>query len=154
MNRIRVIYLTDLILVPAFVLSLYTGIELHIAGQGTNHETWHNWAIFHTIASLLFMMLGILHIKSHWGWYKGLKTTDCKGKRKAVLLLSVVFLLVVISGLSLLFFIEGANSSVGLLHYKTSCIAGILGILHILKRKHFLYKGFVPHVLGKKKEQK
>ena len=81
MSRNRFIYLTDLMLVPIFILSFYTGVELHIAGQGDNHEIWHNWAVFHVNASLLFMILGIVHVKSHWGWYKGLKTLGCKGKR-------------------------------------------------------------------------
>ena len=54
MNRNRFIYLTDLLLVPVFVLSFYTGVELHIAGEGAAHDVWHNWAVFHTIVSLLF----------------------------------------------------------------------------------------------------
>lgn len=70
MNRNRFIYFTDLMLVPVFILSFYTGVELHIAGQGVDHESWHIWAIFHTNASLLFMILGIIHVKSHWAWYK------------------------------------------------------------------------------------
>ena len=49
MDRSRLIYLTDLMLVPVFALSFYTGIELHVAGHGNNHEIWHNWAAFHVI---------------------------------------------------------------------------------------------------------
>ena len=86
MNRNRFIYFTDLMLLLVFILSFYTGVELHIAGQGVDHESWHIWAIFHTNASLLFMILGIIHVKSHWAWYKGLRTVGCKGNRKAVLL--------------------------------------------------------------------
>lgn len=145
MNRKRFIYLTDLILVPAFILSLYTGIELHIAGHGIEHEVWHNWAVFHTIVSLLFMVLGGIHIKSHWGWYKGLKTIGCKGKRKVVILLSLVFVSVAVTGILLLLFVDGANSAVGLLHYKIGIVMGVLGAMHILKRKRFLYKGFIPY---------
>ena len=113
MNRNRFIYFTDLMLLLVFILSFYTGVELHIAGQGVDHESWHIWAIFHTNASLLFMILGIIHVKSHWAWYKGLRTVGCKGKRKAVLLLSIVFLLAVVSGILLACFVDGANSSLG-----------------------------------------
>ena len=141
MNRSKFIYLTDLILVFVFVLSFYTGVELHIAGHGINHATWHNWAVFHTIVSLLFMALGIIHIRSHWGWYGGLKRKGCKGK--VVLLLSIVFVL---------FFVNGANSSIGLLHYKTGIVVGVLGVLHVLERKRMLYKGVLTCVFGKKKE--
>ena len=136
MNRKRFIYFTDLILIPLFILSLYTGIKLHIAGHHANHEIWHNWTVFHTIASLLFTIFGIVHIKSHWGWYKGLKTTGCKGKKKVVLLFSI--------------FVDGANSPTGLLHYKIGIATGVLAILHILKRKHFLYSGFKTNIIAKK----
>ena len=149
MNRSRFIYLTDLGLVPVFVLSFYTGIELHVAGQNVSHEVWHYWAVFHTAVSLLFMMVVGIHVRSHWGWYKGLKKAGCRGKKKVVLLLSIVFLLVVVSGLSLLLFIDGANSWMGLLHYKIGIVVGILGVLHLLKRKRIFFKGVSTHVFGR-----
>ena len=149
MNRSRSIFLTNLLLVPVFVLSLYTGIGLHLAGHGTDHETWHQWGVFHVIVSLLFMTLAAIHIKSHWGWYKGVKTKGCKGKRRAVSLLTLLFALAVVSGLSLLFWVDGANSTVGLLHYKTGIAAGVLGALHLLKRKRLLCKGVANHVFRK-----
>lgn len=37
MNKVKSILLTDSISLPLFVLSLYTGVELHLAGHGTNH---------------------------------------------------------------------------------------------------------------------
>lgn len=83
MNRNRFIYFTDLMLLLVFILSFYTGVELHIAGQGVDHESWHIWAIFHTNASLLFMILGIIHVKSHWAWYKGLRTVGMQRKKKS-----------------------------------------------------------------------
>lgn len=149
MNRNRFIYFTDLMLLLVFILSFYTGVELHIAGQGVDHESWHIWTIFHTNTSLLFMILGIIHVKSHWAWYKGLRTVGCKGKRKAVLLLSIVFLLAVVSGILLVCFVDGANSSLGLWHYRIGIFVSVLGVLHILKRKRGLYKGVRRHVLGK-----
>lgn len=78
-----------------------------------------------------------MHVKPHWGWYKGLKTKGIKGKNKVVLLLSFTFILVIITGI-LLLCIEGANSSTGLLHYKAGLMAGVLGVLHIVKRWRFL----------------
>ena len=95
-------------------------------------------------------IFGIVHIKSHWGWYKGLKTTGCKGKKKVVLLFSITFALVIITGMLLLLFVNGANSPTGLLHYKIGIATGVLAILHILKRKHFLYSGFKTNIITKK----
>lgn len=139
MNRKRLIYFTDLVLFPLFVLSFYSGIELHIAGHGTEHAIWYNRAVFHTIASLFFALFGIMHVKTHWAWYKGLKAKRWKGKSRIVLLLSSVFVCTVATGIVLLVCIEGANSSAGLLHYKTGLVMGGLGILHILKRIRRLY---------------
>ena len=95
-------------------------------------------------------IFGIVHNKSHWGWYKGLKTTGCKGKKKVVLLFSITFALVIITGILLLLFVDGANSPTGLLHYKIGIATGVLAILHILKRKHFLYSGFKTNIIAKK----
>lgn len=133
-----------------FLLSLYSGIELHVAGHGNDHAMWHKLALLHSTASILFMTTAIIHVKSHWGWYKSLKKLGGKGKRKVVLLLSVVFATVAITGLSLLF-VYGANSSIGLFHYKIGIAFGILAILHILKRIKFLIKGFSPNMLCKKR---
>lgn len=152
MNKSKSIVLTNLILIPLFIASVYTGIELHIAGHGASHEIWHTWAVLHTIASLLFLALVALHVRSHWGWYKALKTIGCKGKRHAVLLLTCVFLLVLISGLLLLFFVDGAASSTGLLHYKTGLVLALLVLFHVLKRRKILLKGAKAHVFDK--EQK
>lgn len=146
MNRKRLIYLTDLVLIPLFALSFYSGIELHVAGHGTEHDIWHNWAVFHTIISLLFTMSGMMHVKTHWAWYKGLRMKGCKGKSKIVLVLSIVFICIVSTGILLLFCIQGANSFTGLLHYKTGLIMGVLGISHILKRMHLLYNVLNSHV--------
>ncbi|MBM6672637.1 4Fe-4S binding protein [Marseilla massiliensis] len=38
----------------AFAASAVTGIGLHIAGHGGNHETWHNWAIAHIAATFVW----------------------------------------------------------------------------------------------------
>ena len=149
MDRSRLIYLTDLMLVPVFALSFYTGIELHVAGHGNNHEIWHNWAAFHVITSLLFMLLGFIHMKSHWKWYKGLASTGKKNKWKIVLLLSIVFISLVATGIGL-FFVHGVNSPIRLFHYKNGLILSILGLQHIFKRRKFLYRGFITHVLGKR----
>lgn len=69
MNKNKLIFLTDAILAPVFVLSLWSGVELHIAGHGAEHSVWHMWAVFHTIVSLLFLTFAAFHVRSHWGWY-------------------------------------------------------------------------------------
>lgn len=107
------------------------------------------WAVLHAIASLLFLTLVALHIRSHWGWYKSLATAGCKGsRRKIVMLLSAVFAAVAVTGV-LLLFIDGAGSSVGLFHYKAGLVLGVLSIFHIVRRGKILYKGIRTHLLGR-----
>lgn len=56
----------------AFVASAVTGIGLHIAGHGTNHEVWHNWAVVHVLSSILWLISAAFHIKRHGRWHKAI----------------------------------------------------------------------------------
>lgn len=122
-----------------FVLSAFSGIGLHIAGHGNNHEVWYNWAVFHVLICFLFFVAAIFHITTHWGWYKGIIKNGLGKKSKITVVLSVVFLLVSVTGIILLG-VNGENSDIGLLHYKIGIALIILSIGHILKRIHFLRK--------------
>lgn len=133
------IFVIDWILFFVFVLSAFSGIGLHIAGHGNNHELWHNWAVFHVLGSFLFLITVIFHITTHRGWYKGAVRNGLGKKSKITAVLSVVFFLVSVTGIILLG-INGTNSDTGLLHYKIGIATIILCIGHILKRTHLLCK--------------
>lgn len=94
------IFIIDWALIPAFVLSAYTGIELHLA-SGADHDLWHNWAVAHIVTSLLFLIGGILHVQMHWGWYKGIAQKGLGKRSRVTLALSLAFAFVVASGLIL-----------------------------------------------------
>lgn len=138
--KIQSLFIVDLFLVLFFISTVYTGIALHMAGHSDEHVVWHNWAVAHVLFSLFFVIVAVLHIKQHWGWYKSL-VQKFVHKKKVTLILTVAFLLVVLTGLFLLCFGEGANTPVGLLHYKIGIFMGILGIGHFLKRYKILAKG-------------
>lgn len=131
------IFVIDWILIIVFILSAFSGIELHIAGHGSNHELWHNWAVFHVLTSFLFFITVIFHITTHWGWYKGFIRNGIGKKSKITVVLSVVFLLVSVTGVILLG-VNGANSDIGLWHYKIGIITTVLSVEHILKRTPLL----------------
>ena len=78
MDKKKIIFLTDMALIPVFALTAYTGIELHVAGHGTDHQVWHDMAVFHSIAGFSFLILAAIHVKYHWAWYKAclLYTSD------------------------------------------------------------------------------
>lgn len=131
------IFIIDWTLIPLFIFTLYTGVELHVADQGNDHEIWHNWAVFHVVVSLLFLVVVIFHIITHWNWYKGVVSRGIGKKNKVTLWLSMVFIVVAVTGIALLN-IDGANSFLGLWHYKIGIIASILAVVHILKRIRIL----------------
>ena len=107
----RTVIFTDIALVPTFVLTFYSGIKLHVAGHGTSHEVWHNFALFHIITSLLFLAACIMHIRSHAAWYKGLFQKGLGKKSR-----------------------EGANSRIGMWHYRIGLTSSALMLIHISKR--------------------
>lgn len=133
------VFVIDWILIPLFLLASYTGIKLHIVGHGNNHELWHNWAIFHVSSSFLFFITIIFHITTHWGWYKGAIKNGLGKKSRITVVLSVVFLLVLVTGI-ILCRSNGANSYIGLLHYKIGIVTIVLCIGHLLKRISLLRK--------------
>ncbi len=141
MDKKKIIFLTDMALIPVFALTAYTGIELHVAGHGTDHQVWHDMAVFHSIAGFSFLILAAIHVKYHWAWYKALKSKGLKNKSKIVAALSALFIIVAASGILLAFFIDGANTHVGLWHYKAGLVTGVLASLHIFKRWALLHKG-------------
>lgn len=144
MDKKKIIFLTDMELIPVFALTAYTGIELHVAGHGTDHQVWHDMAVFHSIAGFSFLILAAIHVKYHWAWYKALKSKGLKNKSKIVAALSALFTIVAASGILLAFFIDGANTHVGLWHYKAGLVTGVLASLHIFKRWALLRKGTAP----------
>lgn len=130
----------DRTLVPAFVGVIWTGFGLHMAGNTCSPALWHTWSLAHVTLSLLFLLLAGLHVHGHWGWYRALKTGGCKGRhRRMVLLFSIVFLLVAVSGLILLLSGAGRALHFGIFHYLLGLIFVIMGLLHLLKRLRILF---------------
>ena len=146
MNEKRFVFLVDSVLVLLFALTVYTGLELHVAGHGADHEAWHDWAVFHTLVGLQFTVFGAIHVRDQWGWYKGLWAKGPKGRSRIVLALSAVCVPLLVTAVLLLCCVEGPGTPVGLCHYVAGLVAGILGTLHMLTRARRLYGGLMAHV--------
>lgn len=127
------IFMIDWTLIVVFVLSAFSGIGLHAAGHGNDHELWHDWAVLHVSASLLFFITAVFHAMTHGAWYRGFVRNGIGKKSKNTAVLSAVFLFLSVTGFVLLD-VSGPNSEVGLWHYGTGLIAVILSAGHILKR--------------------
>lgn len=133
------IFVIDWILIVVFIMSAISGFGLHIAGHENNHEVWHNWAVVHVVGSVLFLITIIFHVTTHWGWYKGIIKKGIGRKSKVTAVLSVIFLLLSVTGI-LLLGVNGANSSLGLWHYKIGIITTVIAVGHIIKRLPALRK--------------
>jgi len=143
------IFIVDLILIPVFILLIYSGLKLHIAGHTEDHEIWSYWANYHVIASIISIITGGLHIKAHWNWYKSLMKKGLGKKSKITLFLSLLFFVLVLTGIILVFFVSGPNSFTGLWHYRLGLVMTVLFIIHLITRLPLLMKG-----LGRKKNKK
>lgn len=133
------IFVIDWILIVVFIVSAISGFCLHMAGHGNNHEIWHNWAVFHGLGSALFLVVIVFHVTTHWGWYMGIIKNGIGKKSKVTAVLSVMFLLLALTGIALLG-VDGANSRLGMLHYKAGIIMIVIAFCHIVKRLPTLRK--------------
>ena len=133
------IFVIDWLLLLAGILCAVTGMGMHLAGHNAVHEVWHNWAVAHVLSSLFMLVTGILHIQTHWNWYKGLFKGQTKNKSRVTMILSVVFTILVVTGLTLLF-VEGANSEIGIWHWVLGLVMTAISAGHIIRRFHILRK--------------
>ena len=120
------IFVIDWILIVVFIVSAIS-------------EVWHNWAVFHVLGSVLFLVAIIFHVKTHWGWYKGIIKNGISRKSKVTSALSIIFLLLSVTGIILLG-VNGANSPLGLWHYKIGIMTTVIAVGHIIKRLPALRK--------------
>ena len=74
----------------------------------------------------------------------GLFSTSSKGvgsKSRLTLLLSLLFAVAVATGIGLLLSRGGHHASMGLMHYKTGLVMGLVALLHLGKRFRTLLRG-------------
>lgn len=137
----RPVFMVDLSLIPVFILLTYSGLMLHTTSHIANHAEWEYWAEYHTIVGLVSLVLGWLHIKAHWNWYKGLFKKGIGKRSKVTVLISILFLILIVTGLILIFFVSGGNSHVGLWHYRIGLGMVLLLIIHTVARISVLMRG-------------
>lgn len=131
----------DIALIPVFALLVASGIGIHLTDEIGEHDAWHTWAVIHVIAATLFLILGIYHIRGHWGWFKSLSKT-LKRKSKPNMILTLLFLFETVTGIILLAFTEGGGSGFGLWHWWAGLIMTGFGLGHLIKRWKILRTGY------------
>lgn len=119
-----------------FVTTAVSGIGLHIAGHGAGHEVWHNWAAAHILSSLFWLISVAAHIRRRWNWYKAVVSQGIGRKSRITMVLSAVFLIVAVTGIVLIACVDGADSTIGLWHYRIGFLLIAFSLIHIAKRMH------------------
>ncbi|MFV0290210.1 MAG: DUF4405 domain-containing protein [Mangrovibacterium sp.] len=137
----KAIYIIDLILIPIFILLIYSGLKLHVAGHDDNHEVWEYWSHYHIIVSIFSVLFGYWHVKAHWAWYKSLVKKGMGKKSRITLVVSLLFLFDLITGVVLVFFVEGGNSSIGMWHYRLGLLLVVFVLIHLITRFSAMIKG-------------
>ena len=139
--KARTLFITDIVVLIAFLLTSVSGFLYHLAGHQDSHEYWHNCAVFHIVSTLALIISVSIHVYGHWNWYKSLFQKGLGNKSKVTVLLSILMIATVTTGLIVLFIHQDPNSGHGLWHYVIGIILPVIGLGHFLKRIKILVKG-------------
>ena len=138
------IFKIDCGLYPLGLFTILSGIGLHTAGHGDNHQIWEIWAVVHSIIAVSFSVLLAYHVYTHRTWFKALRRNIILKKQPTTSMLSVAYLVTMFSGIALLG-IWGANTHIGLLHYKIGIGFTLLMLIHGAKRVRIIKKAVFPN---------
>lgn len=124
-----------------------SGINLHLAAKNMEASVWGlghgSWYALHIISAILTLTIVSIHIYQHKKWYKGFAKSFAgnKKRKKGSIVLTVIFVLVVITGL--IDWINSVpNSPLGLAHAKLGQIMVIFTIVHVYKRLPSIKESF------------
>lgn len=127
--KAKALIYTDMALSLLLPLTSISGLLLHAAGHG--FPVWKGWFGLHGLFGSLFLLFSAIHVKLHWGWFRSMKL-GLKRKSRITVFLSLLFLAVSVSGIALAAHLGGFH--LGLFHYQTGLIFGVLGIWHMVRR--------------------
>ena len=138
------VFKIDCGLYPLGLFTILSGIGLHTAGHGDNHQIWEMWAVVHSIIAVSFSVLLAYHVHTHRTCFKTLRRNAILKKKPMTTMLSVICLVTIISGIALIG-IWGANTHIGLLHYKIGIGFTLLMLTHGAKRVRIIKKAVFPN---------
>ncbi|HPI20506.1 MAG TPA: DUF4405 domain-containing protein [Candidatus Kapabacteria bacterium] len=108
-----------------------------------NEQVWgfsySDWSTIHKTIIIIFSVLMIYHFCIHWKWYKGVFTKHLIGKHQQVIVLTMLFLIVAITGI-VPWIIDLSGGTVNSrtlfieIHDKITFVLIVYFILHIIKR--------------------
>ena len=158
MRRTLVNLTVNTALLLAALVMMFSGlliqIKYHMEGHGVinTHKTvmglvYFVWSGIHTISSVLVSVFMVFHITRHWKWYKTIVRKKLFRKNKQVLILTLVFTSVAISGfIPLIIKLSSGDQILRKtcieIHDKLALILSVYLILHISKRLKWYFITF------------
>ena len=140
------------------IASAFSGMLIQVKYHMGNHGNiaindsvfginYHGWSFVHKISIVVLSLLMIYHIYQHWKWYKIVITKRLLVKNQQVLIFSLLFVLVAITGLipwfiDLLKGAEMQRKTLIEIHDKLAIILTIYLILHIIRRMKWFVTTF------------
>ncbi len=129
-------------------------IKYHLGNHGnidTNINvfdiSYYGWSSIHKVSIVILSLIMIFHIYLHWKWYSTIIKKKLVSKNKEVLTLSVLFILVAVTGFIpwIINSLEGnlmVRKAFVEIHDKLAIILSIYIILHIIKRLKWFFTTF------------
>lgn len=129
-------------------------LQYHIGNHGniaTNNNVfgvdYYGWSSIHKISIVILSLLMIFHVYLHWKWYSTVIKKRLVSKNKQVLTLSVLFILVAVTGFIpwIIHLLEGnvmVRKAFVEIHDKLAIILSIYLVLHIIKRLKWFFTTF------------
>lgn len=136
----------------------FSGLLIQICYHIGNQEGIHNydtviginysgWSLVHKISIIIFSIFMIYHVVLHWKWFKTVVKKRLISKNKQVITLSIIFILVAISGyIPWLIKLIGGETPMRKafieIHDKITLILTVFLLLHISKRMKWFITTF------------
>ncbi len=105
------------------------------------------WTVLHKVVIVILLLLMVYHFVSHWKWYKGVISNHLMGKNKLPITVSILFILVALTGL--LPWCIGAFNSESMsrfvfleTHDKLTILLTLFLVWHIIKKRTWFTNTF------------
>ena len=134
------LFKTDIALVILGSASLFSGVACHFVGHFYSQNTWQYISLAHGIINIALLSAIAIHVKQHWGWFKGLIKKPSFTK-KIAFFITFSFIAVCISGIITLLFANIPNTHAGLIHFGLGLLFSLLVIIHFISRWKVFSKG-------------
>ncbi|HEX2967542.1 MAG TPA: hypothetical protein VHO46_00460 [Bacteroidales bacterium] len=124
--------ITDLLLIPFLVICFFSshvvkGHRDHSANFSSGSDDF-SWLTLHSISSIIFSLIIVIHILQHWAMIKGIAEKRLYSKNLTSTLTLITF---VVTVLSYIVYINGFSHSKGEFHGTIANLFLIIAVVHL-----------------------